>query len=64
MVLKPYLHKLFNFDWDLPRPLGRVFYRSYFQKGDTKNLENYRGITLLSVVGKLFTFIFNNMLND
>ena len=35
-----------------------------FKKGNVENVENYRGITLLSVVGKLFTIIINNSLNE
>ena len=29
----------------------------YTKKGSVENVENYRGITLLSVIGKLFTNI-------
>ena len=35
----------------------------YKNKGDRGNPNNYRGITLLSCVGKLFTTILNNHLN-
>ena len=34
------------------------------KKGSVENVENYRGITLLSVIGKLFTNILNTRLND
>ena len=34
------------------------------KKGSVENVENYRGITLLSVMGKLFTNILNTRLND
>ena len=32
------------------------------KKGSTNNVDNYRGITLLSMLGKLFTSILNNRL--
>ena len=31
-----------------------------FKEGEKKNVDNYRGITLLSVVGKLYTSILND----
>jgi hypothetical protein len=34
----------------------------YKNKGDPKNPDNYRGITILSCFGKLFTCILNNRL--
>ena len=34
------------------------------RKGSTSNVDNYRGITLLSVLGKLFTRILNTRLMD
>ena len=33
------------------------------KKGSKNTVDNYRGITLLSVLGKLFTRILNNRLN-
>ena len=35
-----------------------------FKKGDTGNLNNYKGITLLSIVGKIFTEILNSRLKS
>ena len=35
-----------------------------FKKDDPSNPENYRGITLLSAMGKIFTSIMNNRLCD
>ena len=35
-----------------------------YKKGDKNNPENYRGVTLISAVGKLFTSILNTRLND
>ena len=34
-----------------------------FKKGDKKNANNYRGITIISCLGKLFTKIMNNRIN-
>ena len=66
-VLKPYLHKLFNVissTGTYPGLRGEGFIIPIFKKGDIENVENYPGITLLSVVDKLFTSILNNRLND
>ena len=34
-----------------------------FKKGDKNNANNYRGITIISCLGKLFTKIMNNRIN-
>lgn len=66
-VLTPILCNLFN----------KIFESGYFpedwseghiiplhKKGSLINVENYRGITLLSVLGKLFSRVLNNRLRD
>ena len=40
------------------RQFGQKLYCTY-SKGNIDNVDNYRGITLLSAMGKLFTRIFN-----
>ena len=66
-TLRPYLLKLYNIILStgcFPRSWGEGFIIPIFKKGNVENVENYRGITLLSVVGKLFTSIINNRLNE
>ena len=64
-VLLPYLHKLFN------SCLARGYFPDswseghivpIFKSGDTSDPGNYRGITLLSTLGKLFSRVLNNRL--
>lgn len=64
----PIYHKLFNVIFDtgiIPEywTMGNIkpIYKS---KGDPKQPENYRPITILSCFGKLFTAIINNRLNQ
>ena len=62
-----YLHTLFNKIFDtgiFPDSWGDGFIVPLHKKGNIGNVENYRGITLLSVVGKLFTSILNTRLNE
>ena len=62
-----YLHTLFNKVFDtgvFPASWGDGFIVPLHKKGNVGNVENYRGITLLSVVGKLFTSILNIRLNE
>jgi len=61
-----YLSKLFNKIFNLnyfPQNWSNGFIIPLHKKGDINNPENYRGITLLSTLGKLFTRILNNRLN-
>ena len=62
-----YMHILFNKIFDtgiFPDAWGEGYIVPLHKKGSIENVENYRGITLLSVIGKLFTNILNSRLND
>lgn len=60
--------KLFNIIFDsgcIPEScLIGVIKPIYKNKGDPNMAENYRPITILSCMGKLFTAVLNNRLND
>ena len=56
---------LFNLVWDnecAPSYWREGLIVSLFKKGDREDPGNYRGITLLNVVGKLYSRVINNRL--
>ena len=56
------LKELFQLIWDseyIPERWGEGMIISLFKKGDREDPGNYRGITLLNVVGKLFNKVLN-----
>ena len=60
--LMQYLYCLFNKSFAIgyfPDSWGDGFIVPLHKKGSTDNVENYRGITLLSIVSKLFSNILN-----
>ena len=62
-ILSPYLVSLFSFIFDtgiFPGGWGEGLIVPLHKKVSMLNPTNYRGITLLSVLGKLFTRILNN----
>jgi hypothetical protein len=66
-ILQPYLLKLFNTILDngyFPERWSEGYVIPIFKKGDVEDPGNYRGITLLSTLGKLFTRILNTRLNN
>ena len=59
------LEKIYSVIWYkeyVPRQWREGFIVNLFKKGDREDPSNYRGITLLSVVGKVFCKILNNRL--
>ena len=59
----PYSQRLFNLLVDIghfPDCWSEGYLAPTHKKGSLNNVENYRGITLLSVLGKLFTQFLNN----
>jgi len=66
-IMLPILRKLFNVILEstfIPETWCKgVIFPIYKKKGDVNNPDNYRGITILSCFGKLFTSILNNRLN-
>ena len=55
--------KLFEIGY-FPESWSEGYIVPIFKKGNKEEASNYRGITLLSTVGKLFTRILNGRLND
>ena len=61
-----YIRRLFNKIFEIgyfPDKWSEGFIVPIHKKGDTNEHSNYRGITLLSTLGKLFTRVLNNRLN-
>ena len=64
-VLAPYLLNLFNRIFDIayfPEVWSEGYVIPVHKKGSINDENIYRGITLLSILGKLFTRILNNRL--
>ena len=64
-IVAPFLTKLFNKLYDsgyFPAEWTRSVIIPLFKKGDASNPDNYRGISLLSVISKVFTSILNKRL--
>lgn len=65
--LIPTLHILFNKLFDIgyfPEIWSEGYIIPLHKKGSINDVENYRGITLLSTLGKLFSRVINNRLSD
>ena len=61
-ILKPYLHRLFNFIFNsgvFPEAWSNGLLVPLHKKGSKSIPDNFRGVTLLSTLGKLFTRILN-----
>ncbi|MCG8034648.1 MAG: endonuclease/exonuclease/phosphatase family protein, partial [Candidatus Thiodiazotropha taylori] len=66
-ILAPVLCNLFNRVFDsgiFPEEWSEGYIIPLHKKGNLNDVENYRGITLLSALGKLFTRVVNNRLSE
>ena len=66
-VLLPCIHKLFNAALQLgiyPAVWKKGYIRPIFKSGERFDPSNYRGITIMSCIGKLFNSVLNNRLDD
>ena len=66
-TLIKYIYTLFNKIFEFryfPKRWSEGFIVPIYKKGDKNELSNYRGITLLSTISKLFMRILNNRLNE
>ena len=66
-ILMPYILRVFNYIFDcgiFPESWSEGLLVPLHKKGDINIVDNYRGITLLSIFGKLFTRMLNNQLNS
>ena len=67
VYLCPTLSILFNKLFEMghfPEPWTDGYVIPLHKKGSINEVENYRGVTLLSVLGKLFSSVLNNRLSD
>ncbi len=65
--LTPFLSKLFNAAFNngyFPDAWSEGHIVPIHKKGDVNLVNNYRGVTLLSTIGKLFTRLLNNRLTN
>ena len=62
-TLTTLINFIFN-SGEFPREWAIGIIIPIFKKGNTGDLNNYRGITLLSIVGKIFTRILNSRLKS
>ena len=66
-ILAPTLVNLFNLIFEkghFPETWSEGYVIPLHKKGSINEAENYRGITLLSTIGKLFTRVLNNRLGE
>ena len=66
-IFTPILCNLFNKIYEtghFPEIWSEGYVIPLHKKGNTNDVENYRGITLLSTLGKLFTRVLNNRLGE
>ena len=64
-IMAPILVRVFNIIFDsgeFPNDWSKGIIIPLHKKGDTDNTDNYRGITLVSNLSKIFTSILNNRL--
>ena len=61
--LVKYFNKLFK-EGSFPTEWTKAFIVPLHKKGDPNDTDNYSGISLLSVLGKVFTFILNKCLTE
>ena len=58
-----YFNKLFK-EGSFPIEWAKAIIVPLHKKGDPSDMDNYRGISLLGVLGKVFTFILNKRLTE
>ena len=66
-ILIAYLGRLFNVVFNkgyFPEKWTEGFILPLHKKGNINQVDNYRGITLLRPLGRLFTHVLNNRLRD
>ena len=66
-ILAPYIVKIFNFIFSnniYPTEWSKGYIIPIPKKGDLTDVDNYRGITIMSVFAKLFSIILNNRLTQ
>ena len=64
--ISPYLCTIFNHIYDnciYPSEWSKGIIVPIYKKGDKNNPENYRGITLINIIGKNFSLILRNRIN-